>query len=359
MRGEGEHIDVIIGTHALLQKGVTFEKPGLMITDEQHRFGVMQRAELQEKSRMTHLLVMSATPIPRTLALAIYGDLSVSKLDEMPPGRQRVDTYVVDSSFKTRLHAFMLKQIEAGGQVYVVCPSIGLKNTEDDQTEEFEEVYLEDILSSAQERSPLKDAISYAKNLAEDIFPEFKVALLHGQMKSQEKDYVMAEFSQGKIDILVSTTVIEVGVNVPNATLMIVENAERFGLSQLHQLRGRVGRGRRKSYCVLVSDCKGENAIARLSTMKQCYDGYQIAEKDLEFRGPGDFFASLGDNAVRQSGGLSLKLARCCSDANLLSQAFAAGHLLLKKDPHLSLPEHQALAREVARVFTLESTTIS
>ena len=286
---------------------------------------------------MTHLLVMSATPIPRTLALAIYGDLSVSKLDEMPPGRQRVDTYVVDSSFKTRLHAFMLKQIEAGGQVYVVCPSIGLKNTEADQTEEFEEVYLEDILSSAQERSPLKDAISYAKNLAEDIFPEFKVALLHGQMKSQEKDYVMAEFSQGKIDILVSTTVIEVGVNVPNATLMIVENAERFGLSQLHQLRGRVGRGRRKSYCVLVSDCKGENAIARLSTMKQCYDGYQIAEKDLELRGGGEILGT------RQSGFCNFRLADMDYHKNLLFIANQDAKLILNKDPNLQSPRGLAL----------------
>ena len=358
LAGNGNRIDIIIGTHALLQNYVAFERLGLVITDEQHRFGVLQRANLKEKSEMAHLLVMSATPIPRTLALAMYGDLSISKLDEMPPGRQRVDTFVVDESYRQRLHGFIRRQIEEGGQVYIVCPSIEGKAPDEMPDEE---VSWESLIRMERKSAPipLKDAVGYAKQLKEDVFPDLKVALLHGQMKNAEKDEVMQAFSRGEIDILVSTTVIEVGVNVPNANLMIVENAERFGLSQLHQLRGRVGRGKRKSYCVLVSDSKGETAEARLSTMKSCYDGYQIAEKDLLLRGPGDFFGSMSQGAIRQSGGVSLKLASAAKDTVLMQNAFNESHLVLEKDPLLQMPVHQALKEKIKNVFTISDATIS
>lgn len=356
--GEGKRIDIVIGTHALLQGYVHFENLGLVITDEQHRFGVAQRANLKEKSAMAHLLVMSATPIPRTLALAMYGDLSVSKLDELPPGRQRVDTFVVDESYRDRLHGFIRRQVDEGGQVYIVCPAIEGK-APDEAPEE--EVSWETLVAATPQRyvTPLKDAVGYAEKLANQVFPDLRVALLHGQMKNQEKDTVMQAFSQGEVDILVSTTVIEVGVNVPNANLMIVENAERFGLSQLHQLRGRVGRGKRKSYCILISDCKGEQAEARLLTMKTCYDGYQIAEKDLMLRGPGDFFGALSQGSIRQSGGVSLRLASASTDTVLMQNAFSCSREVLEKDPTLSLPEHQKLKEKIQRVFTLQESTIS
>lgn len=358
LSGVGERIDIVIGTHALLQNYVHFENLGLVITDEQHRFGVAQRANLKEKSGMAHLLVMSATPIPRTLALAMYGDLAVSKLDELPPGRQRVDTFVVDESYRQRLHGFIEKQVSEGGQVYIVCPSI--EGSAPDESPE-EEVSWETLLRATRPSTllPLKDAVGYAERLSKEVFPHLRVALLHGQMKNAEKDRVMQSFSQGEVDILVSTTVIEVGVNVPNANLMIVENAERFGLSQLHQLRGRVGRGKRKSYCILVSDSKGENAEARLLTMKNCYDGYQIAEKDLMLRGPGDFFGAISQGSIRQSGGISLRLASAASDTVLMQNAFSASRSILEKDPSLSLSCHQSLKEKIDRVFTLSEATIS
>ena len=358
LRGDGTHIDIIIGTHALLQKGVVFEDLGLVVTDEQHRFGIMQRANLQEKAECAHVLVMSATPIPRTLALVMYGDLALSKLDEMPPGRQRVDTFVVNHSYRERLHQFIQKQVDMGGQVYIVCPAIEGRIDEDELEEE--ELALSDFFGRKKEsRPPLQNATDYAKKLAEDIFPNLRIALLHGQMKSAEKDLVMQSFSAGEIDILVSTTVIEVGVNVPNACLMIVENAERFGLSQLHQLRGRVGRGKKKSYCVLLSDSQGDAAKARLETMRTCYDGFSIAEQDLAQRGPGDFFASISDGGVRQSGGFSLKMASCLSDTTMMQKAFLEGKKLLEKDPFLTLPEHAFLAQRIRQLFTLEALTIS
>lgn len=289
--------DLIIGTHALIENSVQFDSLGLVITDEQHRFGALQRAALSEKSEDgVHTLVMSATPIPRTLSLVIYGDLDISVIDEMPKGRQRVDTFVVDESYRERLYAFIRKNVGQGGQVYIVCPAVG---DEDDNVDGLNEA------------DDMKSAVLYAKELSENVFPDLKVAFVHGKMKGADKDAAMKRFADGETDILVSTTVIEVGMNVPRATLMIVENAERFGLSQLHQLRGRVGRGSMKSYCILVSEYakkEGTRAYERLSVMKNEYDGFKIAESDLAARGPGDFLPQNG--TLRQSGGLGFKLAR-------------------------------------------------
>ena len=351
-------LPLVIGTHALLSDGVEIAAPGLVITDEQHRFGARQRALLSEKNTHAHLLVMSATPIPRSLALVLYGDLDLSKIDEMPPGRQRVDTFAVNESYRARLNAFIDKQIREGGQVYVVCPAI------EEQENACDEFPLYDLLDNASlpekdPRPPLKAAISYAKELQER-FPQHRVAFLHGKMKSGEKDVIMQDFSEGKINVLVSTTVIEVGVNVPNACLMIVENAERFGLSQLHQLRGRVGRGKRKSYCVLVTggtDDVGERSRARLDTMRTTYDGYAIAEQDLIQRGPGDFLASASDGSVRQSGGLCFRLADAGEDVSILTDATADARALLASDG--ALKNHPLLARRVQETFSIDSGLIS
>ena len=346
-------IDVVIGTHALLSDKISFSKLGLVITDEQHRFGVMQRAKLKDKASDAHLLVMSATPIPRTLALAMYGDLDVSRITEMPKGRQRVDTYVVNESYRERLNNFISKQIELEGQVYIVCPSIEKK---EDDTDEI----IFDFIGSGYSSNSLnlKNAVDYAEELKKAL-PNLRVGLLHGRIKPAEKDVIMTEFSNGNIDVLVSTTVIEVGVNVPNASLMIVENAERFGLSQLHQLRGRVGRGKRKSYCILVSDINSEKAVERLNVMKTTYDGYEIAEKDLFLRGPGDFFSSVSKDNFRQSGGFEFKFASMCSDPDLFSKAFSYAKSLVEKDPLLELEEHQDLKTEVADRFNADTSTIS
>ncbi len=351
-----KRMDVVIGTHALLSDGVAFAAPGLVVTDEQHRFGARQRAKLSEKNTHAHLLVMSATPIPRSLALVLYGDLSISRIDEMPPDRQRVDTFVVDESYRARLSAFIAKQVADGGQVYVVCPAV-------EEEAPLDEVTLAQICDTGcekEEKPPLKAAVSYAETL-QNAFPKLRVAFLHGKMKSAEKDAVMKEFADGRIHILVSTTVIEVGVNVPNATLMIVENAERFGLSQLHQLRGRVGRGKRKSYCVLVSGGEAgrlsETSRARLEVMRTTYDGYRIAEQDLARRGPGDFLAASEDTTVRQSGGLAFRLADAGEDVSLLTDATADARALLESDPTL---EGAPLLRErVREMFTLEEGLIS
>lgn len=346
--------DVLIGTQALISDGVSFARPGLVVADEQHRFGVGQRALLAEKNAMSHMLVMSATPIPRTLALAMYGNLDVSRIDELPPGRQRVDTFAVDESYRPRLNAFIAKQIEGGGQVYVVCPAV--EEREDEETD----VLMADIDNEGELRSapPLKSAVGYAKELS-DTFPQYKIEFLHGKMKGKEKDAVMKAFAAGEIQVLVSTTVIEVGVNVPSACLMIVENAERFGLSQLHQLRGRVGRGTRKSYCVLVSECVAVEGRAkeRLMTMKNCYDGFDIAERDLAMRGPGDFLKGTSDDTVRQSGGVKFRLAELCDDAELLRIAMDESRALLAVSPDLS--EYPSLSGEVSRMFTLEQGTIN
>jgi ATP-dependent DNA helicase RecG len=286
----------------------------------------------------------------------LYGDLELSKIDEMPPGRQRVDTFVVDESYRARLDGFIRKQIDGGGQVYVVCPAVEEQETAPDELE------LREILPDGTRRDeapPLKAAVSYAEELQAQ-FPEYRVGFLHGRMKSNEKDEVMRAFSSGELSILVSTTVIEVGVNVPNACLMIVENAERFGLSQLHQLRGRVGRGSRKSYCVLVTggvDGVGEKSRARLDTMRTTYDGYAIAEQDLIQRGPGDFLASASDGSVRQSGGLTFRLADAGEDISILTDATADAKALLGADA--ALREHPVLAERVREVFSIDSGLIS
>ncbi len=264
-------IDLVIGTHALIMEGVVFSDLALVVTDEQHRFGVLQRAALADKAKSVHTLVMSATPIPRTLSLIAYGDLSLSRIDEMPPGRQKVDTFVVDETYRPRLLAFIQKQASEGHQTYIVCPSVEetklpAKKKAEEDAEEMTNLSL--FALPEEEQPPLKAAVTYAAELA-DALPDLSVAFVHGKMKSAEKDGVMRRFAAGEIDVLVSTTVIEVGVNVPSATLMIVENAERFGLSQLHQLRGRVGRGDAKSYCILVSDAKGETARRRLDTKSE------------------------------------------------------------------------------------------
>ncbi len=262
--------DLVIGTHALIQNDVEFRNLGVVITDEQHRFGVNQRANLAMKGNEVHTLVMSATPIPRTLALMIYGDLDISVLDELPAGRRKIRTDVVDTRYHKRIYEFVKKAIARGEQAYIVCPLV-----EEGET---------DLLPATQ----------YAEKLAQNEFKGYNIGLLHGKMKAKDKDNVMTAFSDGSIKILVSTTVIEVGVDVPNATVMVIENAERFGLSQLHQLRGRVGRGSVQSYCILVSDSKSETAQNRLAIMKEYSDGFKIADEDLKQRGPGDFFASTG-----------------------------------------------------------------
>ena len=351
---EGKRLQVIIGTHALLSDGVEFAAPGLVVTDEQHRFGARQRARLAEKNTNAHLLVMSATPIPRSLALVLYGELDISRIDEMPAGRQRVDTFVVDETYRARLNAFIQKQVDEGGQVYVVCPAV-----EEQEPEEVTLSDLDEIFLSREEKPPLKAAVAFADELQKAL-PEVRVAFLHGRMKSKEKDAVMHAFAEGEVDVLVSTTVIEVGVNVPNAALMIVENAERFGLSQLHQLRGRVGRGARKSHCILVMG--GDGAVSRtsrdrLEVMRTTYDGYRIAEQDLAQRGPGDFLATAEGGMVRQSGGLSFRLADAGEDISVLTEAAADARELLATDSDLA--KNPLLREHIKGLFSIEAGLIS
>ena len=324
-------LDLIIGTHALFSQDVEYENLALVVTDEQHRFGVGQRSALIGKGQKPHVLVMSATPIPRTLALIIYGDLDVSVIDEMPPGRQKVDTFAVDESYRQRLNGFIRKLVSEGRQVFVVCPMV----------EENEELAVE-----------LKSAQEHAEEL-QKTFPDLRVACIHGRMKAKEKDAVMASMVAGETDILVATTVIEVGVDVPNAALMIVENAERFGLSQLHQLRGRVGRGQHKSYCVLVSDNDGEENRARLAIMTKTNDGFKISEEDLRLRGPGDFFGS------RQHGLPEMHVADLGADVNVLQKAQQEANSLLAKDPELSAPEHAALRESVERLLRVNADSFN
>ncbi len=312
----------IIGTHALLSDNVDFHNLNLIITDEQHRFGVNQRRILGSKGNNPHTLIMTATPIPRTLALAVYGDLEVSAIDELPPGRKKIDTFAVNESMRTRIYAFIRKEAAAGHQVYIVCP-----------------------LVEDSEQTDLKSVTEYARILQEDIFPELSVAFLHGKMKPTEKDSVMSSFVLGNIQVLVATSVIEVGVNVPNATVMVVENAERFGLSQLHQLRGRVGRGQDKAYCILFNQSKQQYAKQRMEVMCRTNNGFVIAEKDLELRGPGEFFGT------RQHGLPPLKIADLYSDLNVLSQTTDAVRTLLANDPNLSLPEHKPILQKIYALF--------
>ena len=323
-------IDFAIGTHALISGGVAYADLGLVVTDEQHRFGVAQRTALAEKGEHPHTLVMSATPIPRTLALILYGDLDVSVIDQLPPGRKPIETYAVTSAYHPRLYAFIRKQVEAERQVYIVCPMV----SENDELPD--------------ER---KAVTEYAQKLQTEIFPDLKVAFVHGKMKTKEKDAVMSAFAAGKTDILVSTTVIEVGVDVPNANLMVVENAERFGLSQLHQLRGRVGRGQHQSYCVLVSDNKNDETRQRLKAMTKTADGFKIAEEDLRLRGPGDFFG------LRQHGLPGLRVADLGCDTRLLAEAQSAADGLLAEDP--ALTHHPATAERVRKLFQQSENSLN
>ena len=328
-------LDLVIGTHALLSEGVQFPGLALTITDEQHRFGVEQRARLGQltspdsgSALLPHVYVMSATPIPRTLALIIYGDLSLSALDELPPGRQTVDTFCVGRAYHSRLLAFMKKLCAEGRQVFVVCPKV-------------EEDEAESELSSEPAGAPsLLSAVEYAETLQQEL-PELRVGCVHGKMKPDEKDRVMQQMFFDELDVLVATTVIEVGVDIPNAALMLVENAERFGLSQLHQLRGRVGRGKHKSYCVLVTDSENEDTRSRMRIMCETSNGFKIAEEDLRLRGPGDFFGS------RQHGLPEMHVADLGTDTETLLKSKEASDSLLAEDPGLSLPEHAALRERV------------
>ena len=347
-----DRVNVIIGTQALLSEGVEFSAPALVVTDEQHRFGVNQRAMLSKKGKKAHVLVMSATPIPRSMALALYGDLDLSLIDEMPLGRQKVDTFVVNESYRERLNGFIEKQITEGGQVYVVCPAI------EENEEEEGDLSISDIDNDGNitQKPKLKSAVDFSEQLSKR-FSALSVETLHGKMKYSEKDAIMKRFAEGKTNILVSTTVIEVGVNVPNASLMIVENAERFGLSQLHQLRGRVGRGKRKSYCILVSDSENETSRQRLQTMHTTYNGFEIAEKDLAMRGPGDFLGNANSSEIRQSGGVSFKLAQLCDDTGLLNSAFLQARALMEKDA--TLESYPLLLNSINQMFTLDGEIIN
>ncbi|MBQ8513790.1 MAG: ATP-dependent DNA helicase RecG [Ruminococcus sp.] len=314
-------IQLLVGTHALFQKDVAFQNLALVITDEQHRFGVAQRSMLAEKGGCPHKLVMSATPIPRTLALIIYGDLDISVLKELPKGRKQIETYAVTGKLRSRSYNFIREQLRQGRQGYIVCPMI----------EESE--------------SELQAAAAYAEAIQSDAFAEYRVGLLHGRMSSKEKDRVMQAFQQHELDLLVCTTVIEVGIDVPNATIMLIENADRFGLSQLHQLRGRVGRGQHQSYCILMTDHVTEESKARLQTMSRTADGFRIAEEDLKMRGPGDFFGQ------RQHGLPPLRIADLTKDMRLLNETQALTRQLLEEDPELMRPEHRPLRLEVLRLF--------
>ncbi len=340
---------IVIGTHALLNEKLLFERLGLVITDEQHRFGVRQRSALAEKTKSMgydpHVLVMSATPIPRTLALILYGDLDLSVLDELPPGRKTVDTFLVDESYRERLNGFIRKHA-LSNQVYIVCPLVEEGEEEDAALLPFD-FTVEDV--ERKEKTKLQSAVSLAEKLQNEVFPDIPVGLIHGKMKSADKNKVMRDFEQNKIKILVSTTVIEVGVNVPNAVLMVIENAERFGLSQLHQLRGRVGRGADKSYCILVSSSEGERAKQRLRVMCSTNNGYKISEADLEQRGPGDFFPNAKGDA-RQSGGMKFRFASLC-DMELLKKAFEEAENVLSNDSELLLPENNGAREYMKKLF--------
>ncbi len=315
-------VDLAIGTHALLSDATVFRDLGLVITDEQHRFGVAQRARLSAKGTDPHLLVMSATPIPRTLALLMYGDLSVSIIHELPPGRQPVDTFLVTESYRARINAFIRKQVAEGHQCFVVCPAV----------EENEDL-------------GMKAATVWAETLQKTAFPDLRIALLHGQMKAAEKETVMASFAKKEADVLVATTVIEVGVDVPNATLMVIEDADRFGLSQLHQLRGRVGRGSHKSYCILTSQTKHPETRQRLKALCATTDGFKIAEEDLKMRGPGDFFGS------RQSGLPAFRVASLQMDLQTLKDAQAASAAWIDTRGTEDTPEGRALRARIGELF--------
>ena len=315
-------IDILIGTHALLEENVIFNKLGLVVTDEQHRFGVKQRTTIVEKGQNPDVLVMTATPIPRTLALILYGDLDISIIDELPPNRKKIDTFAVTKGMEERVNNFIRKQVDEGRQAYIVCPLV----------EENEELNL-------------KSVTELAEKYKNEVFKEYKVEYLHGKMKNKEKDEIMEKFKNGEIDILISTTVIEVGVNVPNASLMVVENAERFGLAQLHQLRGRVGRGEYKSYCVLKYQGNSDVIRKRMKVMTDTNDGFVISEKDLELRGSGEFFGT------RQHGLPEFKIANLFEDMPILKQVQALAVKITEEDRKLELDKNKELRSLIEEKF--------
>lgn len=323
-------VQVVIGTHALLSESTRFEHLGLVITDEQHRFGVGQRSRLSAKGEDPHLLVMSATPIPRTLALILYGDLDVSILDELPPGREPVDTFLVGESYRPRINAFIRKQVAEGHQCFVVCPAV----------EENEEL-------------GIKAASVWAETLQQTVFPDLRIALLHGQMKGAEKEAAMASFARGEADVMVATTVIEVGVDVPNATLIVIEDADRFGLGQLHQLRGRVGRGKAKSYCILTTHNRNPETLQRLKALCKTTDGFKIAEEDLRLRGPGDFFGS------RQSGLPAFRVADLGCDLAAMKDAQQASADWIDAYGASDTPEAKALRQRIGDLFARSEGTMN
>lgn len=321
--------DIAIGTHAVIQEAVKFKSLGLVITDEQHRFGVNQRNLLAQKGNNPHVLVMTATPIPRSLALILYGDLDISVIDELPPGRQKTDTIAVNTGYRQRVYNFIIKNADEGRQSYIICPMI----EEGDNKE-------------------LKAVMEYTEKLKAEVFYNLRVEYIHGKMKNDLKQEIMRDFSDGKIDVLVSTTVIEVGINVPNATIMLIENAERFGLSQLHQLRGRVGRGSEKSYCILISDSKNKITSQRLKVMTQSENGFEISEKDLQLRGPGDFFGT------RQHGVPELKIANLYKDIPVLKEVQQAAQAMYDDDPELEKEENRGLKDKIEEFFARENMNV-
>lgn len=323
-RLETGKIDILIGTHALLEENVVFKNLGLVITDEQHRFGVKQRGVLTEKGKSVDTLVMTATPIPRTLALILFGDLDISIIDELPPNRQKIDTFAVTKGLEERVNIFIEKQIREGRQIYIVCPLV----------EENEEIDAKSVL----------ETVEKYKN---EILKDYRVEYLHGKMKVKEKEVVMNEFKNGNIDVLISTTVIEVGVDVPNATVMVIENAERFGLAQLHQLRGRVGRGEHKSYCILKFTGNSDVIRKRMQIMADTNDGFKIAEKDLELRGTGDFFGT------KQHGIPDFKVANLFEDMKILIEAQKLALEIIKEDPGFQLEKNNLLKEHVNKKIVI------
>lgn len=316
-------IDILIGTHAMLEENVTFKNLGLVVTDEQHRFGVKQRTTMAQKGENPDVLVMSATPIPRTLALILYGDLDISVIDELPPNRKKIETFAVTKALEDRVNNFVRKQVDEGRQAYIVCPLV----------EESEE-------------NDLQSVISLYEKYKTEVFPNYRIEYIHGKMKQKEKDDIMERFKNGEIDILISTTVIEVGVDVPNSSIMVIEDAQRFGLAQLHQLRGRVGRGEYQSYCILKYEGKGKNTRERMKIMTQTNDGFVISQKDLELRGSGDFFGT------NQHGIPDFKIANLFTDIDILKLAQEAAIKIVNDDEKLEKPENDLLKELVKDKFT-------
>lgn len=316
-------IDILIGTHAMLEENVTFKNLGLVVTDEQHRFGVKQRTTMAQKGENPDVLVMSATPIPRTLALILYGDLDISVIDELPPNRKKIETFAVTKALEDRVNNFVRKQVDEGRQAYIVCPLV----------EESEE-------------NDLQSVISLYEKCKTEVFPNYRIEYIHGKMKQKEKDDIMERFKNGEIDILISTTVIEVGVDVPNSSIMVIEDAQRFGLAQLHQLRGRVGRGEYQSYCILKYEGKGKNTRERMKIMTQTNDGFVISQKDLELRGSGDFFGT------NQHGIPDFKIANLFTDIDILKLAQEAAIKIVNDDEKLEKPENDLLKELVKDKFT-------